>query len=488
MAALKTPYAGFVYRPHQIEGVAWMMQRETIGAQYGLGGILADEMGLGKTWTTIGLFLNAPVPHTLLVVPPTLEDQWMDALRRAGITHVRVGPKGARTDVYVGTVPDMCVTVSTYVRATNNVAVRTGPWDRLVLDEGHLVRNPATKMAKELTETSATRRWILTGTPVQNKVGDFVGLLRVLHMDAATMYMRPSDIAPHMILRRTIPDVSEDLGDAMPAKPVHVVHGVKFPEGGEESVVFNTLVGRFKQLLETGADITAILELYMRIQQFLAHPAIYVAGMREKHGATYPRTQWTDTASKFTAFCEFIATTAKEPTLVFCHFRKEMDMITVALETLGYAVSSVRGGMTREQRSAAVAESAAGAAAGRPVAMVVQIVAGNAGLNLQHCNRVVFYSSHWNPCVVDQAVARAYRMGQQQTVTVHHFLVADGVQRNLDRLMAAAHGRKRDIALSVHPKLYCESAIAPEKVLTTLDDVAGPPEAAAHAAAQHGSL
>lgn len=476
-AALKTPYDGFVYHPHQVEGISWMMERETAGAgagaRYGFGGILADEMGLGKTWTTIGLFLNAPVPNTLLVVPPSLEDQWMDALRKAGITHWQVNSKGLLL-AHTGTVPNIHVTLSTYVRAIHVAAVRRGNWDRMVLDEGHLVRNSATKTAKEFAELQATRRWILTGTPVQNKTSDFVGLLKVLKMDEASLYMRPCDIAQHMLLRRTVADVSAALGGAMPAKPVHVVHGVNFPEGGEESKVFNTLVGRFNKMLQTGADITALFELYMRIQQFLAHPAIYVTAMREKYGAEYPRTQWTQTASKFTEFCTFISTTPKEPTLVFCQFRKEMDMITIALETLGFAVSSVRGGMTREQRSTAVAESVAGAATGRPVAMVVQILAGNAGLNLQHCSRVVFYSSHWNPCVIDQAVARAYRMGQQQTVQVHHFLVADDVSRNLDRAMASAHGRKRDIALSVHPKLYCESAISPETVLTTLDTVATP--------------
>jgi hypothetical protein len=125
--------------------------------------------------------------------------------------------------------------------------------------------------------------------------------------------------------------------------------------------------------------------------------------------------------------------------------------------------------MTDGSRSLALTESKEAAGLGSKVAIVVQIVAGSAGLNLQHCERVVFLSSHWNPAIVDQAVARAYRMGQTKEVTVHHFLMADGADRNIDRIMAGRHGEKRAIAVGIHPKLYCEAAADTNTVMATLN-------------------
>jgi superfamily II DNA/RNA helicase len=105
------------------------------------------------------------------------------------------------------------------------------------------------------------------------------------------------------------------------------------------------------------------------------------------------------------------------------------------------------------------------------VAMLIQIQAGNAGLNLQHLTRVFFLSSHWNPSVVDQAIGRSYRIGQSAEVEVHHILLADGAEKNLDRYMAKLHNRKRAIAKSVNPALFCDSAVEAEVVLETLNRV-----------------
>ena len=105
------------------------------------------------------------------------------------------------------------------------------------------------------------------------------------------------------------------------------------------------------------------------------------------------------------------------------------------------------------------------------MAVLLQIVAGSAGLNLQHCRRIVFLSSHWNPSVVDQAIARAYRMGQTERVEVHHLLLADNAEKNLDRYMAAKHGVKRLCALEIHPKLFSDCA-ADDKVISQSLDAA----------------
>jgi SNF2 family DNA or RNA helicase len=129
--------------------------------------------------------------------------------------------------------------------------------------------------------------------------------------------------------------------------------------------------------------------------------------------------------------------------------------------------------MSDSQRERVTEESRKSVADGKPTAIVVQIVAGGAGLNLQHCNRILFLSSHWNPAIVDQAIARAYRMGQRDHVEVHHLLLADDAERNLDRYMAKKHGTKRDVAMAVHEKLFCDSAVDVQDVLEQLDEELG---------------
>ena len=81
----------------------------------------------------------------------------------------------------------------------------------------------------------------------------------------------------------------------------------------------------------------------------------------------------------------------------------------------------------------------------------------------------MFLSSHWNPAVVDQAIARAYRMGQTERVDVHHILLADDAEKNLDRYMADKHGCKRLCALEIHPTLYSDCAVSTETISMSLD-------------------
>jgi hypothetical protein len=218
------------------------------------------------------------------------------------------------------------------------------------------------------------------------------------------------------------------------------------------------------------------LELYMRIQQFLVHPQIYIEAMRAKFKRAYPRPDWRGTATKWDAFHEQleIAVADRVPTIVFCNFRSEMDRVVAAATALGARVWSVRGGMGSDAVGAAINEArstveigteAVGTSSGadtsdaprRPreaVVFVVQIVAGGAGLNLQFCRRILFLSQHWNPAVVHQAVGRAVRIRQKAVVDIHMFRVVDRVMDNLDRRVVEVHSRKITAAKEVCSSLY----------------------------------
>jgi SNF2 family DNA or RNA helicase len=477
-SSLLTPFPSFEYHPHQVEAIHWMQARESPEADYCCGGILADDMGLGKTWMTIGLLLNNPQPQTLLLVPPVLQQQWSEALRQASISHVIMQSRGAYwgqwqrvkvRDAREG----LLVVIATYDRASRDAErlMETYTFQRIVADEGHLLRNgPATRRFQQLAKIPAESRWILSGTPVQNRLADFRNLLRWLGVDRDNSITYKA-IAAAIMLRRTAEEVKHTIR-AFPAhKPEHVVHPVTMPPGGEEKRVFDRLVARFKAAIESQVDNWIVLELYLRIRQFLAHPQIYVDSMAKKYGKDYERRVWSDTASKMGAFEALIERLDQKPLLVFATFAGEMDMAEAILKRHGYNVGFIRGGMSDAGREAAIAASREDAAECRPTTLIVQIQAGNAGINLQHLTRVIFLSSHWNPSVMDQAVGRSYRIGQQNRVDVHHILLADGAEKNIDRYMTRMHHMKRGVARLIHSKLVCESAMDPKEMVRMLNAV-----------------
>jgi SNF2 family DNA or RNA helicase len=468
---LLIPFPGFLYHPHQSDAVRWMIAREAEDAIHFRGGILADEMGLGKTFTTIGLLLNNPLPETLILVPPVLIGQWNDALKQCHIPHrILAGRKPTgfgNWHLNAGTAP-INVTLSTYDRAMyNKEIINDRPYDRIVCDEGHVLRNgQRTRRFRVTFEIGALRRWILSGTPVQNTIGDFLNLLKWLHMETPNI-----KCASDVVLRRTVADVRMVVVAMPESLPTHVIHRCVMPEDGEEQAVFNALVGRFEHAVETHARATIILELYLRIQQFLAHPTVYVESIKRKFKDTYKRSEWIHSATKMEEFTKWLYSEPSQPTIIFTTFRTHMDIVETIMKKQGYNTYRICGGMSESARKNAIDSSKSDVSEGKSVAILVQIVSGSAGLNLQHCNRVVFLTNHWNPAVVDQAVARAYRLGQTKPVTVHYFLLADNAEKNIDRIMIGKHGIKRDCALTVHPKLFCEAAAGNDLIIHLLDDV-----------------
>ena len=175
--------------------------------------------------------------------------------------------------------------------------------------------------------------------------------------------------------------------------------------------------------------------------------------MRTKYDGGYSRPDWTASATKWSACMEELqkAVTAKAGTIVFCQFRSEIQMVCLAAAAMGAEVFSVCGG---SDAGAEVEGAKKTAADGKPVVIVVQIVSGGAGLNLQFCTRILFLSQHWNPAVVHQAVGRAVRIGQKAVVDIHFFAIVDEVAENLDRRMAELHGEKIEGARSVCDSLY----------------------------------
>ena len=437
MALIKPNYS-FTYLPHQAEGITWMLDRESGDKKCG---ILADDMGLGKTWQTIGLLLNAPVSKTLIVAPTVLIKQWQEALTSASICSSELVARKWRGS------PDSLVYLITYDKVNRNLPLLlSDTWDRIVLDEGHFIRNSKTRRSLSLNKLNASRKWILSGTPVQNGLADFKSLAGWLGFECHGNAMCVG-LASDIIKRRQI----TLLADVMPDPPVHHRVSVEYKKGPEQDL-FKALVGRLENAMERSFPSSCILELYLRIQMFISHPQIYIDAMRRKYGA-YQRDDWSNDCSKLAAFKGLLSLDNKSPTLVFCNFKMEMDYVSAAAKAEGYTVYFIRGGMSGSARQFGIDNSITLAASKKPVMIICQIVAGNCGLNLQHLTRVIFYTQHWNPSVIDQALTRSYRYGQKSDVSVYHLLLGGDELLNIDRCMLAKHQDKRMAAKSLMPEL-----------------------------------
>ena len=453
---LLPPRDGIELLAHQEVGARWMLRREAEGAPVCRGGVLGDDMGLGKTFQTITLLRNTPHElRTLIVCPPAVLAGWRQELSDCGF---RVSELMEGSPIWALDPAADVVYLTSYSKAclySEYMADATAPFGRIILDEGHAIRNKNGRwMALMRIGKRATCRWILSATPVQNGPADWRNLCLWLRV-RCTAAAIPA-LGPLIMLRRTMAELRSDI-DSLPAAPRFVVHDLHIPEESVEGKLFGALCNQLQTVIDSRAVSALIkLELYLRIQQFLVHPQVYIESMRAKFRGAYPRGDWTGGTTKWSACMAELERSVEEkcPTIVFCQFRDEMDRVMAAATEMGGSVWTIRGGMGADGVGEAIRESREAALEGRPVVVVVQIVSGGAGVNLQFCRRVLFLSQHWNPAVVHQAVGRAVRIGQRAVVEIHMFRVVDGVMDNMDRKMVEIHGRKIECAKEVCPSLY----------------------------------
>jgi len=463
---LLPPREGIEYLAHQEVGVRWMIEREDVGALRSLaqcrGGILGDDMGLGKTFQTIGLLKNGLPLRTLIICPPALIAGWTEELKACGYT-VAVLMQTAMWSVPSDASVSSTVWLTSYPKAClYKRFIAPAAFQRIVLDEGHVIRNgkdTSRWLNCMAIAKLATCRWILSATPVQNGPSDWRNLCWWLRVKCPSAMI--PELAPTLMLRRTMDELRSEI-DSLPPPARFIEHNLSIAEDSKEGKLFRVLCDQAENAIENRSMSALIkLEMWMRIQQFMVHPQIYIEAMRAKLRGAYTRPDWPSVedgggCTKWTECKAQLALGVSEKvgTIVFCNFRREMDMVQEAAAQMGAEVFSIRGGMGCEKVGEAVAGAKTAAAEGKPVVVVVQIVSGGAGLNLQFCSRILFLSQHWNPAVVHQAVGRAVRIGQKAVVQIHFFRVVDDVIDNIDRRMMDIHIRKISGAREICESLY----------------------------------
>lgn len=402
--------------PHkyQEEGISWCLNKEQdIVPEKTTGAILADEMGLGKTITMLGVIaLNINFyKHTLIVVPPALLDQWAKqcAIILGHVPFVFYGPHIK----YIDSIPkDAYIVITTYGTMFNKT-ITNNKWDRIIYDEAHHMRNAKTRNYQAGNKLCAKFKWMLTGTPLQNKRRDLYSLLELIHVPKENYMVeenRPQLLQNYM-LRRT--KASVGLEKQMPPLKISP-HMVKWSDPNEKRAsedIHELLSFSNVKPCDRPSSINELLSTMPPIVLLLKAKQMCTMGAYNKTKQPVKK------SSKLSSVLAHLISNKNDSSkkLIFCHFRNEMDAIYDYLQMHQINVSKIDGRIPSKKARAEVLNNMA------TDVLLLQIRVGCEGLNLQQYNEVYFVSPTWNPFVEDQAIARCYRLGQTKPVNVHRF-------------------------------------------------------------------
>ena len=436
-------------RPYQQRGLAWLAGM--CGA--GLGGCLADDMGLGKTIQVIALHLHrrdSKAGPTLVVCPASLLGTWEREVRRfAPDIPVRRYHGGGRHLQDLGVDEVVLATYGVVLRDSARLA-QIG-WGLVVADEAQHVKNPLSRIARELRAVPAPARVALTGTPVENRLSDLwaildwttPGLLGHLepftrkvavpverYRDAAATARFAALIRPFLLRRRkTDPGIAPEL-------PRKTETDQFVPLTAEQVTLYEAMVRETMEAIATSDGIERaglVFKLLTGLKQICNHPAQYL-----KQPGPLP-----GRSGKLAAFDELTDAilAGGESMLVFTQYTQMATLLQQHCDARGIGSLFLHGGVPVRRREEMVAQFQAGKV---PV-FLLSLKAGGTGLTLTRATHVLHYDRWWNPAVEDQATDRAYRIGQDRPVQVHR-LITEGT---LEDRIAALLGKKRELAEAV---------------------------------------
>jgi len=428
--------AGIRQFEYQIEGTQWMIQREIDSC----GGFLFDDAGLGKTCQTLGLILGHIAYPTLIVMPIALLEQWRELIAKVApqlVIHTHRSKKPIPLDANIV----LTGYHRTYSRNTSmagdeccdRTPLHEIKWGRIVLDECHMIRSKRTRLFRGCAALKSTYRWGLSGTPIHNRLSD---LRTVFAFAQLPLKVSVSDHTQTAILRRNKSLVAEKYRNLK-------INIVNIPFDTEEEREYCRQLR--KECRRRAAEIIAqcgdqrrvralLMVLIMRLRQANIHPNIV------ELAKPTPRLI-ESTSTKMRVLMEMVnAQSADHKTLIVCHFREEMAMVKRCLER-NFRVGMYSGGMNFESRNQCIADCHAG----KIDVLVIQIVCGGVGLNLQMFNKVYMLTPNWNPANEIQAIARCHRIGQTRDVEVFKLVIADDTMETIDQRIIRVQQRKRGI-------------------------------------------
>jgi len=453
-------------RTYQVKGLSWLAFLDRLG----LGACLADDMGLGKTVQLLALLANERVPYmetmgtdnpaprpepTLLVVPMSVVGNWIHEAKRF-TPNIKVlvhhGLDRLQGERLLEAAVDSDVVITTYALAHRDHeqlgAIR---WRRVVLDEAQNIKNPGAKQTQAIRAIATGRRIALTGTPVENRLGELWSIMEFLnpgYLDPAGEFRRRFSVpieryhdkhraaqlrglVQPFVLRRlkSDPAVIADLPEKVESREYCFLTP-------EQASLYQTCVSDMLSVAEQTDGIQRrgiVLAGLIKLKQICNHPSHFLK--EQQHdldaGLFDP-----SRSGKSLRLVEMLRETvdAGDKALVFTQFRQMGHILAAMLRReLDRDVLFLHGGTTSQQREEMVARFQR-TGAENPV-FILSLKAGGLGLNLTAATHVFHFDRWWNPAVESQATDRAYRIGQTRTVHVHKFVVSGTLEERIDQMI-----------------------------------------------------
>lgn len=422
--------ANLQVKPHQEQGIKWTLQREIKGVNVNgtiiKGGLIADEMGLGKTILVIGTMLCNLQKSTLIVLPLVLLQQWNNIIQKM-IGHTPIVYHGiAKKDITLQQLKKAPIVLTTYgminERYVNSGLIHQVKWNRVIYDEAHHIRNKTTTSFTGAAKLKTDITWLVTGTPIQNSIKDFFTMCSIIKIPE--QYYADSENVKNIVKLFVLKRTKRQVGIVLPELKNHDIV-VPWKSENERKVA----QGIHEQLSFSGVKTTETpfnnnlypIQRIMLARQICVMPSMIIPkiiGQVKKgqiHKKHFEILEGLKHSSKIDAVVDTIVQRKDNlrNKIVFCQFTQEIDEIMKRLRQNDINVVVYDGRTPYNQRNDILT--------GDAQVLLLQIQTACEGLNLQHFSEIYFVAPHWNPAVEDQAVARCYRIGQENDVDVFRF-------------------------------------------------------------------
>ena len=441
-------------RPYQADGLSWL----SFLCEMGIGGILADDMGLGKTVQALALIAGKKVEGqldrpALVVAPTSLMANWrLEAEKFAPDLKV-LTLHGLDRKTRFDAIAESDLVLTTYpLIGRDKDVLQAQAWSLLILDEAQTVKNPDATTTRLIRELTASQRFALTGTPLENHLGELWSLFDVVSPgflgDRAwftkafrTPIEKRGDVerARHLarrvrpfLLRRTKDQVASEL----PPK-TEIVERIEMER--EQRDVYESI--RLAMHAKVRAAIAAkglnrsriiVLDALLKMRQACCDPRLLKLSGKPN---AKPK------SAKLERLEELLEDLKAEGRriLIFSQFTSMLDLIRSQLDAkkMGYSLLT---GETRDRPKEIAAFQK-----GEKSLFLISLKAGGVGLNLNAADTVILYDPWWNPAVEEQAIDRAHRIGQDKPVFVHKLVMAETIEEKMEEMKA----RKRQLAESL---------------------------------------
>ena len=425
-------------RDYQKEGVRWMATL----AHHGFGACLADDMGLGKTLQAlIVLRMRQHLGPALVVVPKSVVTNWQEEVARfAPELEVVVFDHPAERETLIqGARAGQIVLVNYGMLGSLSQALKSRRWSSMVLDEAQQIKNAGTQRAKLLFQLDGDFRLALSGTPIENHLGELWSLFSFINpgllgslgefkrrfgkavKDPQHMAMLRAVISP-FILRRLKQQVLTELPDK-----TEIIHHISLSP--EERQLYEATRREVVQQVQSadGRALMHVLSGLTRLRRLCCSPQLVMP-------------EWSQTSSKLDEAMALLdeAIDGGHRVLVFSQFVDLLSLLRSRIEQRQWDYCYLDGGCSAKSRQESILRFRHETV---PL-FLISLKAGGTGLNLTQADTVLHLDPWWNPAVEDQASDRAHRMGQTQPVTVYRLVCEQTVEEKI----VALHDEKRALA------------------------------------------